>query len=125
MPIQDTTIVMRRCIGSTRFGVEAHEAPENEFPAQPSQKDGLGRMCHTHWRHYTNALRRASVARKAAERMEPEVAPEPAVEPATEVPAHEHTLRASLVGEGEPIESPAPRRSQSPKTQAEPEADAA
>ena len=56
---------MRRCVGSTRFGIEAHEAPENEFPAQPSAKDGLGRMCHTHWRQYTNALRKAAVARKA------------------------------------------------------------
>jgi len=125
MPIQDTTIVMRRCIGSTRFGVEAHEAPENEFPAQPSQKDGLGRMCHTHWRHYTNALRRASVARKAAEalaRKAPE-ASEPDAAPGA--PAHEHTLGASLVGEGEPIESGAPRRVRRPKAQAEPEADAA
>ena len=86
MTTQDTTVTMRRCVGSTRFGIEAHEAPENEFPAQPSAKDGLGRMCHTHWRQYTNALRKAAVA-----------------------PAHEHTLAASLVGEGEPIEAPARR----------------
>ena len=58
---------MRRCIGSATFGIEAHEAPENEFPTQPGQKDGLGRMCHAHWRQYTNALRKASIARKAAE----------------------------------------------------------
>ena len=45
-----TTIAMRRCIGSARFGIEAHEAPENEFPVQPSQRDGLGRMCDAHWR---------------------------------------------------------------------------
>jgi hypothetical protein len=58
---------MRKCIGSAKFGIEAHEAPVTEFPAQPSQKDGLGRMCKTHWNQYTNALRKASLARKAAE----------------------------------------------------------
>ena len=58
---------MRRCIGSAKFGIEAHEAPVTEFPAQPSQKDGLGRMCKTHWNAYTNALRKASIAMKAAE----------------------------------------------------------
>lgn len=58
---------MRKCIGSERFGIEAHEAPVTEFPAQPSQKDGLGRMCKPHWNAYTNALRKASLARKAAE----------------------------------------------------------
>ena len=66
---------MRKCIGSAKFGIEAHEAPANEFPAQPSQKDGLGRMCKTHWNQYTNALRKAALARKAAEgrrRAEPE-----------------------------------------------------
>ena len=61
MTKQDTTVAMRRCIGSTKFGIEAHEAPENEFPVQPSQKDGLGRMCHEHWRQYTNALRKAAL----------------------------------------------------------------
>ena len=39
---------MRKCIGSARFGIEAHDAPVTDFPAQPSQKDGLGRMCKTH-----------------------------------------------------------------------------
>jgi hypothetical protein len=68
---------MRRCIGSERFGIEAHEAPVTEFPAQPSQKDGLGRMCKPHWNAYTNALRKASLARKATE-AEPVAAPEPA-----------------------------------------------
>jgi hypothetical protein len=61
----DTTGTMRRCIGSTRFGIEAHDADPADFPVQPSQRDGLGRMCHRHWRAYTNALRRAAVARKA------------------------------------------------------------
>ncbi len=62
----------RRCIGSTRFGIEAHEAPPADFPVQPSQKDGLGRMCKVHWNQYTSALRKAALAGKAAE-AEPEV----------------------------------------------------
>jgi hypothetical protein len=67
----------RRCIGSARFGIEAHEAPITEFPAQPSQKDGLGRMCKTHWNAYTDALRKASIARKAAEAEAETAEPEP------------------------------------------------
>ncbi len=58
---------MRRCIGSARFGIEAHEAPIEDFPVQPSQKDGLGRMCKVHWNHYTTELRKAAVAAKAAD----------------------------------------------------------
>jgi len=58
---------LRRCIGSAKFGIEGHEAPPEDFPAQPSQKDGLGRMCKTHWNQYTTALRKAAVARKAAD----------------------------------------------------------
>jgi hypothetical protein len=58
---------MRKCIGSAKFGIEAHEAPPAEFPAQPSQRDGLGRMCKPHWNQYTKALRKAALARKAAE----------------------------------------------------------
>ena len=72
---------MRRCIGSAKFGIEAHEAPVGDFPAQPSQKDGLGRMCKPHWNQYTSALRKAALARKAAEpaptEPEPVAAPEP------------------------------------------------
>ena len=59
--------VMRKCIGSAKFGIEAHEAPAGDFPAQPSQKDGLGRMCKSHWSQYTSALRKAALARNAAE----------------------------------------------------------
>jgi hypothetical protein len=70
---------MRKCIGSAKFGIEAHEAPPAEFPAQPSQKDGLGRMCKPHWNQYTNALRKAALARKAAEGEAAE--PEPIAEP--------------------------------------------
>ena len=77
----------RRCIGSTRFDIEAHDADAGDFPVQPSQKDGLGRMCKPHWREYTNALRKAAVARKAtAETAEagPESVPEPAPQPIDE-----------------------------------------
>ncbi|HLX35885.1 MAG TPA: hypothetical protein VKR30_11675 [Candidatus Limnocylindrales bacterium] len=72
---------MRKCIGSAKFGIEAHEAPPDEFPVQPSQKDGLGRMCKPHWNQYTSALRKAALARKAADgasgESEPVTAPEP------------------------------------------------
>src|SRR6266540_1636236 len=57
---------MRRCIGSERFGIEPHDAPVADFPKQLSQKDGLGRMCKTHWNQYTKALARDAAARKAA-----------------------------------------------------------
>ena len=72
---------MRRCIGSAKFGIEAHAAPATDFPAQPSQKDGLGGMCKPHWNAYTSALRKAALARKAVEgeatEPEPALAPEP------------------------------------------------
>ncbi len=58
---------MRTCIGSAKFGIEAHEAPVGDFPTQPSQKDGLGRMCKPHWNAYTGGLARDAKARKAAE----------------------------------------------------------
>ena len=32
-----TTPIPRRCVGSTSFGIEPHEAPTSDFPAQPSQ----------------------------------------------------------------------------------------
>ena len=67
MTTNATTAELRRCIGSAKFGIEAHEAPPDEFPAQPSQKDGLGRMCKPHWRQYTSALRRAALVRRAAD----------------------------------------------------------
>lgn len=44
-----------------------HEAPVGDFPAQPSQKDGPGRMCKPHWNQYTSALRKAALARRAAD----------------------------------------------------------
>jgi hypothetical protein len=55
----------RRCVGSDRFGIEPHEAPVDDFPKQPSQKDGLGRMCRPHWREYTAGLRKDALAMKA------------------------------------------------------------
>jgi hypothetical protein len=72
----DETTTLRRCIGSKRFGIEAHEAPVGDFPKQPSQKDGLGRMCKVHWNEYTAGLARDAKARKAAEsEVATEVAP--------------------------------------------------
>ena len=62
-----TTATLRRCTGSTRFEIEPHEASTDDFPRQPSQKDGLGRMCKTHWNAYTAGLARNAKARKAAE----------------------------------------------------------
>ena len=55
---------MRRCIGSAKFGLPAHDAPITDFPSQPSQKDGLGRMCRQHWTQYTRALRTGSILAK-------------------------------------------------------------
>jgi hypothetical protein len=63
----DATRTTRRCIGSARFGIEAHEAAIEDFPRQPSQKVGLGRMCKVHWNQYTAGLARDAKARKAAE----------------------------------------------------------
>ena len=76
----------RRCIGSTKFGIEAHDAPISEFPVQPSQKDGLGRMCKPHWTAYTRALRKAATGKS------PFALPEPKLTPVELSPS----LRASL-----------------------------
>ena len=77
-----TETSIRRRIGSSRFGMEAHDADAGDFPVQPSQKDGLGRMCKPHWRLYTNALRKAAVARMAdAESVAVEAEPAPGTEP--------------------------------------------
>ena len=91
---------MRKCIGSAKFGIEAHEAPVGDFPAQPSQKDGLGRMCKAHWNQYTTALRKAALARKAAEGgVATEVAPTVQLQAAARVA----TKRAARVAKPEPI----------------------
>lgn len=84
MPLK---VTIRRCIGSTRFGIEPHAAPVEDFPKQPSQKDGLGRMCKTHWNEYTAGLARDAKARKAAE-----AATVPADGAVAETPAEEPTV---------------------------------
>jgi hypothetical protein len=58
---------MRRCTGSARFGIEAHEAAVSQFPKQPSRKDGLGTMCAEHWKAYVKGLRDARRAAKASD----------------------------------------------------------
>jgi len=58
-----TTMATRTCIGSKTFGIEGHEAAIEDFPVQPSRRDGLGTMCRAHWTEYTRALRRAAVAK--------------------------------------------------------------
>jgi hypothetical protein len=88
---------LRKCTGSARFGIEPHEAPVDDFPKQPSQKDGLGRMCKSHWNQYTAGLARDAKARKVeadGDRGDPvsEVT-EPAVAGAAE-PAPKRTRRA-------------------------------
>ena len=64
---EETTATLRRCIGSAKFGIEPHEAPIEDFPKQPSTRDGLGRMCRVHWTAYTRALRKAAQAGMGAE----------------------------------------------------------
>lgn len=58
----------RRCKGSATFGIEAHDAILADFPLQPSRKDGIGVMCRTHWREYTNALRKRALGAARARR---------------------------------------------------------
>ena len=71
----EETASLRRCIGSARFGIEAHEAPVEDFPVQPSQKDGLGRMCKVHWNQYTAGLARDANARTALAESDSSVPP--------------------------------------------------
>jgi hypothetical protein len=46
--------------------VDPHDAPSGDFSAQPSQKDGLSRMCTTHWKTYVAGLAREAKERKTA-----------------------------------------------------------
>ncbi|MFV2062327.1 MAG: hypothetical protein ACC726_02295, partial [Chloroflexota bacterium] len=62
-----TDITLRRCTGSSRFGIEPHEAPASTFPTQPSRKDGLGVMCSEHWKAYVKGLREARLAAAGTE----------------------------------------------------------
>ncbi len=104
MSTKNATTGLRRCIGSAKFGIEAHEAPPADFPVQPSQKDGLGRMCKPHWNAYTNALRKAALARKAEEpepdptepTTKPAKAPKPLPAPAPEKVAKVRAAKAKL-----------------------------
>ncbi len=89
---------MRKCIGSARFGIEAHEAPVGDFPTQPSQKDGLGRMCKTHWNAYTAGLARDAKARKAAEATPAEDANASAAQPE---PKGRRSDKPTVVTEGD------------------------
>ena len=68
MTTKKTSTELRRCKGSTRFGIEPHETPMTEFPTQPSRKDGLGTMCTEHWRAYVKSLREARRAAAADHR---------------------------------------------------------
>jgi len=98
---------LRKCIGSARFGIEAHEAPVADFPVQPSQKDGLGRMCKPHWNQYTAGLARERKARLATE----------AAVDSPVVPAARKAVRAKAATKPEPIRTrPARRR----KTEGDP-----
>jgi len=103
---------LRRCIGSAKYGIEAHEAPIGDFPVQPSQKDGLGRMCRPHWNQYTSVLRKAALARKEAETVvATEVAPtesEPAAI-ATPKAVGSRKAKESRTSKPEPIRSRVPR----------------
>ena len=84
-------VPLRRCAGSARFGIEPHEAPVEDFPKQPSRKDGLGTMCTEHWRAYVKGLREARMA--AAGGRTPSAAR--SVERAAKKPARPKATKAS------------------------------
>jgi hypothetical protein len=118
---------LRKCIGSTKFGIEAHEAEAGDFPAQPSQKDGLGRMCKPHWNQYTSALRKAALARKATEdAADTEVVPtEPeAVAVAAPKAIGGRKSKETRTPKPEPIRTRAPRRHQTLAPEAASQGDA-
>jgi hypothetical protein len=117
---------LRKCIGSAKFGIEAHEATVSDFPAQPSQKDGLGRMCKPHWSQYTKELRKAALARKAdgavaAEEALTESAP---VAVATTKAVGGKTAKKARAGKPEPIRTRAPRKRQDAAPEAASQGDA-
>jgi hypothetical protein len=117
---------LRRCIGSAKFGIEAHEAPVGDFPAQPSQKDGLGRMCKPHWNQYTKDLRKAALARKADGPAVTEEAPTesaPAVGATREADGGK-TAKKARAAKPEPIRTRTPRRRQQPLPEAGSQGDA-
>ena len=108
---------LRRCIGSAKFGIEAHEAPVEDFPTQPSQKDGLGRMCKPHWTEYTRALRKA----KAQSGAEPTVQSQAAARVATKRAARVATKTPK---KPEPIRTQVPRGRQEAAPEAGSQGDA-
>jgi hypothetical protein len=99
----DDAITLRRCIGSARFGIEPHDAPAGDFPKQPSQKDGLGRMCASHWNAYTAGLARDAKARKvAAAEAIAEAEPTPAPTKRERKPKRSDDVGAGASAEAEP-----------------------
>ncbi len=111
----ETTTSLRRCSGSARFGIEAHEAPVEEFPRQRSQRNGLGRMCRAHWNAYTAGLARDAKTRQATagrdpatpaaeeqdaapEAGQPKGEPESAGKPARRATVHEADLQDAAAG---------------------------
>ena len=110
---------LRRCIGSAKFGIEAHEASVEDFPVQPSQKDGLGRMCKPHWSKYTAGLARDAKARKAADgTVAAEAAPIEAEPVAAKVGGGRKAKKAGAA-KPEPIKTRAPRGRPKAKIEAE------
>ena len=96
------TTSLRRCVGSAKFGIAAHEAPVEEFPAQRSQKDGLGRMCKTYWSQYTRAVRTGSLEAKAAAATPARTVPTNGAKPPTKVKAKAALAAAPRVRERQP-----------------------
>ncbi len=92
-----------RCIGSAKFGIEAHDAPPADFPVQPSQKDGLGRMCKTHWTEYVRGLTRDAKAGKGAEAVVATIAAEVAAAPGIFTSSGPRQQRRTRKTEGEQI----------------------
>lgn len=86
----------RRCKGSATFGIEAHDAPLADFPVQPSRKDGLGVMCKTHWREYTNALRHRAEAAQGAPAPAPSTDDAPSPSKRAQRPAQAPTVDPAL-----------------------------
>ncbi len=108
---------LRTCSGSARFGIEPHEAPVADFPVQPSQRDGLGRMCKTHWNQYTAGLARDAKARTAAAATSVEA--EPVAKPERRAGAKARTPKPEPI----PTTTPRPpaRRSKRPQVDTNPE----
>jgi hypothetical protein len=95
----------RKCIGSAKFGIEAHEALVADFPVQPSQRDGLGRMCKPHWKAYVGALRKAALVRKTADAImatHASVAEKPVTSAATFTPVPKPAKHTSARGGKKP-----------------------